>query len=159
MNGFRQSSLRSQAGVAALSLIACSHAIAAPKFAVPEAQSITAASGVGSISAVVFGLAVVLALIFGFAWITRRIQGFQSRGASIEVLAQTSVGQKERVVLISIAGTRLLVGVAAGGVTTLHTFATGDAALEALLAPPSDATGAPMADRFRDILQRSLGGK
>ena len=159
MNGSGHRSLRAQAGVAILSLIACSHAVAAPKFAVPEAQSITASSGVGSISSVVFGLAVVLALIFGFAWITRRVQGFQSRGASIEVLAQASVGQKERVVLISIAGTRLLVGVAAGGVTTLHTFAAGDAALEALLAPPSNATGLPVADRFRDILQRSLGGK
>ena len=99
--------------VAALSLTLCAHATAAPRFAVPEAPSISASNGVGSISAVVFGLAVVLALIFGFAWITRRVQGIQSRGVPIEVLAQVSVGQKERLVLVSVAGTRLLSGLPA----------------------------------------------
>ena len=148
-----------QGGVSALTLIACRGAVAAPKFAAPVTDSISGSTGVGSISAVVFGLAVVLALIFGFAWVTRRLQGFQAGGASIEVHAQINVGQKERVLLISVAGTRLLVGVGSGTVTTLHTFAADDAALQALLSPSIEAPRNPVTDRFRDILQRSLGAK
>jgi flagellar protein FliO/FliZ len=147
------------AGIAAVASFACAHASAAPTFAVPEAQGLSAPTGVGSISAVVFGLAVVLALIFGFAWITRRVQGLQSRGASIEIIAQVSVGQKERVILVSVAGTRLLVGVASGAVTTLHTFAQNDTALDAVLSPPADTAASTVTHRFRDILQRSLGAK
>ena len=159
MTSSRRTSILVKAGIAAATLLVCTHATAAPRFAVPEAQSLSSSSGVGSISAVVFGLAVVLALIFGFAWVTRRVQGFQSRGASIEVLAQVSVGQKERVILLSVAGTRLLVGVAGGAVTTLHTFERNDAELESLLSPPPSPAASAVTDRFRDILQRSLGTK
>jgi flagellar protein FliO/FliZ len=159
MKPLRQSVYRWRGGVSALSLMVCAHATAAPKFAVPEAQSISASHGVGSISAVAFGLAVVLALIFGFAWITRRVQGVQTRGVPIELLAQISVGQKERLVLVSVAGTRLLVGVANGAVTTLHKFETDDAVLQAMLSPPSANSGTAAIERFRDILQRSLSRK
>jgi flagellar protein FliO/FliZ len=134
---------------------------AAPTFAVPEAASTVATPGVGSISQVVFALAVILALIFGFAWLTRRVRGFQSGGASIDVLAQASVGQKERVVLLSVSGRRLLIGVASGAVTTLHTFEPGESPLEAPVIPgdASVTTEGSVAVRFRDILQRSLGTK
>lgn len=147
------------AAIASYCLPACALASGAGKFAAPEASTTNAAAGVASISSIVFGLAVVLALIFGFAWITRRVQGMQSSGASIDVVAQISVGQKERIVLINVAGTSLLVGVASGAVTTLHRFAADDAALHALISPSTEGTGAPVTTRFRDILQRSLGGK
>ena len=133
---------------------------AAPTFAVPEAASTVATPGVGSISQVVFALAVILALIFGFAWLTRRVRGFQSGGASIDVLAQVSVGQKERVVLLSVSGRRLLIGVASGAVTTLHAFEAGELPADAPAAGDASApTDDSAAVRFRDILQRSLGTK
>ncbi len=147
-------------GIALLMPLVVTAAQAAPTFAVPEAASTVATPGVGSISQVVFALAVILALIFGFAWLTRRVRGFQSGGASIDVLAQVSVGQKERVVLLSVSGRRLLIGVASGAVTTLHTFEADEFSADApLAATVSAAAEGSVAVRFRDILQRSLGTK
>jgi len=69
-----------------------------------------------------FGLAVVLALIWGAAWLTRRIAptGTSSR-SPIKVIATQALGQRERVVLIELGDNWLLLGVAAGQVTALHT--------------------------------------
>ena len=69
------------------------------------------------------GLAVVLALIWGAAWVVRRVTpATRNANSPIKVVATQSVGPRERVVLIEIGGTWLVVGVASGSVSTLHTL-------------------------------------
>jgi flagellar protein FliO/FliZ len=69
-----------------------------------------------------FGLAIVLALIWGAAKLTKRISpmGASSR-SPIKLVAAQSVGQRERVVLIELGDNWLLLGVAPGQVSALHT--------------------------------------
>ena len=68
----------------------------------------------------VAGLAVVVALIFAIAWLMRRMggpAGFQK--GPVRVLGATSVGQRERVVLVRYQDSILVLGVAPGQVTLL----------------------------------------
>lgn len=70
-----------------------------------------------------FGLAVVLALIFACAWVARRF-GLQQMGSTrlLKVVSSAMVGQRERVVVVEIGGSWLVLGVAAGQVRALHTM-------------------------------------
>lgn len=69
------------------------------------------------------GLAVVLALIFLCAWAARRF-GLQqgSGGRLLKVVSSAMVGQRERVVVVEIGSSWLVLGVAAGQVNALHTM-------------------------------------
>lgn len=69
---------------------------------------------------VVLALAVVLAAIAGSAWLARRFAPGQSAGGSLRVVGGVAVGPKERVVLVEIGETWLVVGVAPGQVNALH---------------------------------------
>jgi flagellar protein FliO/FliZ len=73
----------------------------------------------------------------------------------IEVLADLSLGVKERVVLVRVRDAELLLGVAPGHVSTLHAFA-------ALEAPTNEAEASAPSDRpqpptFAELLRKSLG--
>ncbi len=67
------------------------------------------------------GLLLILALIFGAAWLFKRYGNLPMGGKGVvRVLGGASVGPRERVVLIEVESTRLLLGVAPGQVRTLH---------------------------------------
>lgn len=70
-----------------------------------------------------FGLAVVIGLIFLFAWVARRL-GLQQSGSGrlLKVVSSAMVGQRERVVVVEIGDSWLVLGVAAGQVRALHTM-------------------------------------
>ena len=75
----------------------------------------------GSLLQMVLGLSAVLALIIGLAWVMRRLGGIPGAAAgSLRVLGGLSMGTRERVVLIQVGETQLLIGVAPGRVQTLH---------------------------------------
>lgn len=70
---------------------------------------------------VLVGLAVVLAAIVGTAWALRRLAPGQGRvGGVLKLVGGLMVGPKERVVLLEIGETWLVLGVAPGQVTALH---------------------------------------
>jgi flagellar protein FliO/FliZ len=67
------------------------------------------------------GLLFILALILGGAWLFKRYGSLPTGGKGlVKVLGGASVGARERVVLIEVENTRLLLGVAPGQVRTLH---------------------------------------
>ncbi len=67
------------------------------------------------------GLALVLGLIVLASWALRRAGGARIASASaIKVLTAASVGPRERVVLVEIGDTWLVLGVAPGRVSPLH---------------------------------------
>jgi flagellar protein FliO/FliZ len=77
------------------------------------------------------GLALVVGIILGAAWLTRRFMPGGRGGNIITVIATQALGQRERVVLIEVAGQWLLLGVAAGAVNLLQTLPKGESTADA----------------------------
>ncbi len=92
----------------------------------------------------------ILLLILLAGWLFRRL-GFAPQARNSKLLnlrASCQVGQRERVVVIEVDNTLLMLGVTAQQITPLHT----------LPAPPQDSTAtdtAPPAD-FRQLMQKVL---
>lgn len=79
--------------------------------------------GIGYYLQLFFGLLFVIALIYGCAWLMRRFNAATVPGAgAMRVLGSLAVGAKERVVLVQVGETQMLLGVAPGSVTTLQVF-------------------------------------
>lgn len=127
---------------------------AAPRrFAAPDVTTAAPPGTASGIGQVMLALVVVLAAVFVGAFLVRRMRGFTAGGANgIEVVAQASVGTKERVVIVRVAGSRLLLGVAAGQVSLLQTLPQ-----EPENATPQGPVAAPLPPRFGELLRRSLG--
>ncbi|MDM8354924.1 flagellar biosynthetic protein FliO [Pandoraea communis] len=67
------------------------------------------------------GLVLVLALLFGLAWLAKRF-GLQRPlgGGNVRIVGSAAVGQRERVVVVEVAGDWIVLGVAPGQVRSLH---------------------------------------
>ena len=110
----------------------------------------------GSALQVVLGLAVVLAMVAGAAWLVKRLGATpQSANGLIRVLSGAAVGQRERVVLLEIHGTWVVVGVAPGHVTALHTMAKPQEYSAQNAQAPAPA---PFAHWFKQQLERRRNG-
>ncbi len=131
-------------------VFAAEEAQPARRFAAPDIAATPATSTAGGIGQMLFGLVVVLAAVFVVAFVARRMRSISGSGAhGIEVLSQSSLGNKEKAVIVRVDGERLLLGVAAGQVTLLKT-------LSAQASPPPAVTGNQIAS-FSSLLRRSLG--
>ncbi len=75
------------------------------------------------------GLLLVLATILALAWAARRFGRFSNAGKGlVNVLGGISLGSRERVVIVQVEDTRLVLGVAPGRIETLYVLeATEDA--------------------------------
>ena len=101
-------------------LLATGTTFAEPMRAASPPPAVTSA---GSLLQVVLALGVVVAAVYGVAWLLKRMSPLQTQGAgALRVVGATSVGQRERVVLVEINDTWLVVGVAPGQVSALHTL-------------------------------------
>lgn len=127
-------------------------------WAAPESLKLPPELSTGNHLAVTNPLTVVLALlfivglIFLMAWLVKRLSKSSFTGNQpMKTLASLSVGSRERVVLIDVAGQQLLVGVAPGRVSPIHTFAE----------PVVDSSVAPsaFAAKFQDFLQPTAASK
>jgi len=81
----------------------------------------------GSVLQVLTGLGLVLFLVLGAAWLLRRVgrvPGFSNQ--AIKTIGAAAVGTRERVVLLEVSGTWILVGVAPGQVRPLATMPKGE---------------------------------
>ena len=77
----------------------------------------------GSIVQIIFSLLLVLAAIVLVAWMLKRMNLAQQGSAgNLKVIGGVAVGQRERVVLVEIEDTWLVVGVGPGQIRTLHTL-------------------------------------
>jgi flagellar protein FliO/FliZ len=110
-----------------------------------------AATGIGQVT---LSLCVVLLVIFGVAMLARRLRGLSTSTADqMQVLAQVSVGAKERVVILRVGDARLLLGVASGQVSLLRELGLDQPV--AFSAPTTDAL--PARPSFASLLKKSLG--
>jgi flagellar protein FliO/FliZ len=72
------------------------------------------------------GLALVLAVIGASAWLMRRMQRIApAKGSPLRLRGALAVGPRERVVLLEVEGTWLVLGVAPGRVSALHALPKG----------------------------------
>lgn len=77
--------------------------------------------GVAGAGKTVLGLVLILLLIWAMAAVLKRFgPGRGVRGRALNVVASQSLGGRERVVVVEIENTRLVLGVSPGGVSCLH---------------------------------------
>jgi flagellar protein FliO/FliZ len=95
-------------------------------------------------------LAAVIAFIFALSWALKRMKlaGPRSRG-ELAVIDQVAVGPKERIVLVRVGESQVLVGLSAGGMVALTPLAVPIAISRATAATPA------FADRLREFMKRS----
>ena len=106
----------------------------------------------GGVFQVLFALLVVLAAIVAMAWLLKRFGPNQlGAGGAMKVLGGVAVGPRERLVLVEVGETWLIVGVAQGQVNTVHT----------MVRPADYATQAalPASSPFAERLKQMLGSK
>jgi flagellar protein FliO/FliZ len=80
----------------------------------------------GSVMQIILSLILVLGTVAIVAWMMKRINLPQHGAASLlKVISGVAVGPRERVVLVEVSDTWLILGVAQGQVRTLHTMPKG----------------------------------
>ncbi len=81
-----------------------------------------ASAGSGSLLSVLLSLLLILGGFIALAWLARRyLPGVGAQGV-VKVVGSTPVGTRERVVVVEIDRTWLLLGVGGGNVRVLHTL-------------------------------------
>ena len=88
------------------------------------------------------GLALVIALILGVAWLMRRTGAGSGSGQLLRIVASQSLGARERVVVVEVGATWLLLGVAPGRVTRVGQMPIPAPQLSAN-APAMESAGGP----------------
>lgn len=78
--------------------------------------------GAGGVLKALLALAAVLVAVLAIAWVARRISPTNPTGSSLKLQGGLSVGTRERVMLVEIKDTWLVLGVAPGRVNLLHTL-------------------------------------
>jgi flagellar protein FliO/FliZ len=130
-------------------------------FAAPSAQG--AISPTGGTLRVTVAMILVLGAVLAAAWLARRLRGMSGAPSSaLEVLAQVSLGTRERAVLIRVGERQVLIGVAPGSVRMLHLV---EASASGSAASGSSASGSsalsvadgPPRPSFKALLLKSLG--
>lgn len=103
----------------ALALPLCTWAETPQATYAPPASAVTAASMLQMLG----GLLLVLAVVGAASWLLRRFAVTTGAAAGvIKVIAGAAVGQRERVVLVEIGTTWVVLGVAPGHVSALHSM-------------------------------------
>ncbi len=110
---------------------------------------------------VTFGLLLVLGMIVGLAWAVARLGRLRpTSNATVRVIAAASVGPRERVAVVEVAGQWLVLGVAPGSVNLLDKTLPQTTVNLNLAGGASDAAGVqPPLPPFAAWLQRALNRK
>ena len=111
----------------------------------------------GSILQVIFSLLLVLAAVVLVAWILKRVNLPQhGTGSLLKVISGVAVGQRERIVLVEVNDTWLVVGVAPGQVRTLHSMPKAE--LPTAQAETSSETGRKFQDWLKQVMEKRNAG-
>ena len=108
--------------------------------------------GFGAVLQTLVGLVVVIGFVFGCAWLARKF-GFQGgkRGGLVKVVGGASLGNKERVAVVEVGDTWLVLGAGPGNVRLLHTMPAGSAEVEGVGVTAPSSAGS-FGAKFRDAL-------
>ena len=108
---------------------------------------------VSSVAQLTLSLIAIIALIFAISWVLKRFKLAGPRGhGEISVLDELTLGPRERILLIRVGDSQVLIGIGAGTVVGLTPLAAPIAL--------SGAAPAPVfADRLRDFMKRQGAAK
>jgi flagellar protein FliO/FliZ len=96
-------------------------------------------------------LVIVIAFILALTWVLGRLRGAARHSSgSLSVIAEVSVGPKERVVLVRVGESQALLGIGAAGVVSLNLLAA-PVKVEA-----TEAMGS-FADKLKSVMTRAQG--
>jgi flagellar protein FliO/FliZ len=119
----------------------------------PSAGTNLPSSTTGGLLQMLLALLFVLVVIFALAWLLRRFGPSQlGAGGVLKVLGGVAVGPRERLVLVEVGETWLIVGVAPGQVSTVH-------AMERPTNLPPQTTTGPTGAAFAERLKQMLGSR
>lgn len=82
--------------------------------------ALAAGADMASVTGMVLSLLLILGLFILAAWLAKRFLPQISKPGPVRVIGSTAVGSRERVVVVEIRGTWLVLGVGGGQVRTLH---------------------------------------
>jgi len=116
----------------------------------PDATPAPAVSAAGSLLQVFIGLVAVLLLIAATAWVAKRF-GVTHGGSTslLHVVSSASVGTRERVVVVEVGESWLVVGVAPGSVNALMTLPRGE-----IKSPAAHGLNASFAARLHQMIEK-----
>jgi flagellar protein FliO/FliZ len=102
----------------------------APAWAAAQPAALPETPGLpgGAVLQTLFGLALVIGVLFLGAYLLRRFGGGRAFGnnGALRVVGGLMLGPRERVVLLEIGETWLVVGIVPGQIKTLHTLPKGE---------------------------------
>jgi flagellar protein FliO/FliZ len=103
---------------------------------------------VGSVAQLAMSLAAIVALILAVSWVMKRLKLGSVRGrGEIAIIDQLALGPRDRIVLVRVGDSQLLIGVGAGGMVGLTPLVTPIA----IKSPPDSGA---FADRLREFMKR-----
>lgn len=115
-----------------------------------SAQAVAALSMGSSLFQMFLGLAGVLALLAGSLWLLKKLTTQRGAAAGLmRVVAATAVGGRERVVIVEVGSTWLVLGVAPG-----HVSALAEIPRQTVPEPPPGAGATAMPDWLRHLTQK-----
>ncbi len=115
--------------------------------------------GLAVLGKTALALGLVIAVIFACSYLLRRLNAGRGRGdRHLKVVTSTAIGQRERVVIVEVEGTWLVLGVGGGQVTRLHELpAPSEPEHGASAAGEAQGFAARFATALRDNTRDSLG--
>ncbi|MDQ0140420.1 flagellar biosynthetic protein FliO [Cupriavidus necator] len=123
-----------------------------------EGTHVPAISGAASLAQAGLGLFAIIALILGIAWVARRAGLVRhATGGAIKVVGSTMLGARQRLVLVEVGDSWLVLGVSPGEIRPLHTLAAGTpAASQTIVHGASGPSQPPTGGSFAEKLLRSM---
>ena len=80
----------------------------------------------GTVLQAFLGLALIVALLVGLAWFARKLTGGQIFGQTgMRMIGGIALGPRERLVLVEVGDSWLVIGIVPGQIRTLHTLPKG----------------------------------
>ncbi|KAF0804082.1 hypothetical protein A6D6_03393 [Alcanivorax xiamenensis] len=76
--------------------------------------------GLAVIGKTAFALLLIVAIILLCAWLLRRLNSLPGQGQALKVVSSRALGPKERLVVVEVEGTWLVLGVSGGGISKVH---------------------------------------
>lgn len=121
----------------------------------PLSSGTAGLDGMAALGKVAFALLVIMAVIFACVWLLRRFgMGRGAPGRHLKVVAGRALGHREKVVIIEVEDTWLVLGVTPGQVNKLHELPARSA--PATPPPPTPEGGTGFAKRFAEALRQNM---
>lgn len=97
-------------------------------------------------------LTLIIGLLFGTAWLARKLSGGKGFGqGGMKIIGGVALGPRERIVLVEVGETWLVIGIVPGQIRTLHQLPKGTTVD---IDPAAGSTEAPFAQWLKSIKER-----